>query len=196
MKLKIALFGTSADPPTRAHAAILEWLAGQFDQVVVWAADNPFKKDQTPLHHRQHMLHLLVQDLRVSHANVSLNPELSDWRTLRSVERAKQLWPTAQLTLVVGSDVVASLPHWYGVKDLLAQIDLLIVHRPGANIVESDLIQLQKLGANLAIADFTGPPISSTRYRQSQSTAGLTTAIADYIHRQGLYRWAETITAK
>jgi Cytidylyltransferase-like len=50
-----ALFGTSADPPTLGHQAILEWLATQFDEVAVWAADNPFKVQQTPLYHRQTM---------------------------------------------------------------------------------------------------------------------------------------------
>lgn len=41
---RVALFGTSADPPTVGHQAILRWLSEHYDQVAVWAADNPFKK--------------------------------------------------------------------------------------------------------------------------------------------------------
>ena len=41
--MKIALFGTSADPPTIAHQKIISWLGSQFDRVAVWAANNPFK---------------------------------------------------------------------------------------------------------------------------------------------------------
>ena len=44
MRMKsVALFGTSADPPTSGHGAILGWLSQHYDQVAVWAADNPFK---------------------------------------------------------------------------------------------------------------------------------------------------------
>ena len=53
---QIALFGTSADPPTSGHQAILLWLSQRFDKVVVWASDNPFKTHQTLLEHRMAML--------------------------------------------------------------------------------------------------------------------------------------------
>ncbi|MGL5832760.1 MAG: nicotinate-nucleotide adenylyltransferase, partial [Waterburya sp.] len=32
---KIALFGTSADPPTIGHQTILQWLSQHYDHVVV-----------------------------------------------------------------------------------------------------------------------------------------------------------------
>ncbi|NJM46313.1 MAG: nicotinic acid mononucleotide adenylyltransferase, partial [Alkalinema sp. RU_4_3] len=41
--LKLALFGTSADPPTLGHLAIVNYLSAKYDRVAVWAADNPFK---------------------------------------------------------------------------------------------------------------------------------------------------------
>ncbi|NEQ41665.1 MAG: nicotinic acid mononucleotide adenylyltransferase, partial [Okeania sp. SIO3I5] len=43
---KIALFGTSADPPTAGHETIVRWLSQNFNKVVVWASDNPFKSHQ------------------------------------------------------------------------------------------------------------------------------------------------------
>ena len=46
--MKIALFGTSADPPTAAHQTILQCLADHYDQVAVWASDNPLKKKTNP----------------------------------------------------------------------------------------------------------------------------------------------------
>ncbi len=185
--LRLALFGTSADPPTIAHQAILEWLAQQFDQVAVWAADNPFKQGQTPLQHRQRMLGLLIAHLGDRYSNLKLYQELSDWRTLRTVEMAKQRWPAAELILVVGADVVATMLHWYQIQKLLPQVKLLIVARPGVPLSESDLEWLKSQGANLTIADFIGPEISSTAYRQQGSTQGLIPAIADYIQRQNLY---------
>lgn len=40
---QIALFGTSADPPTSGHQAILLWLSQRFDKVVVWPRIIPLK---------------------------------------------------------------------------------------------------------------------------------------------------------
>ena len=45
---QIALFGTSADPPSIAHREILRWLCDRYDWVAVWASDNPMKPQQTP----------------------------------------------------------------------------------------------------------------------------------------------------
>lgn len=188
--LEVALFGTSADPPTAAHQAILEWLAQRFDQVAVWAADNPFKSKQTPLEHRQTMLGLLVKQIQGRFANVYLYPELSDWRTLQTIKLAQVRWPKANLTLVIGTDVVSSMAHWYRVQELLPLVKLLIVARPGVPVQEADQEWLKAHGAKVAIADFSGPQISSTAYRERGNTEGLTPEIVDYIYRQRLYPWA------
>ena len=45
----IALFGTSADPPTLGHEALLSELTKIFPKVITWASDNPDKKNQLPL---------------------------------------------------------------------------------------------------------------------------------------------------
>ena len=117
--IQIALFGTSADPPTLGHQAILEWLATQFDEVAVWAADNPFKVQQTPLGHRQAMLALLVEAINAKYSNVKLYPQLAHLRTLYSVQQAQVDFPSACLTLVVGSDLVNTLPTWFHAGELL-----------------------------------------------------------------------------
>jgi nicotinate-nucleotide adenylyltransferase len=185
--VQIALFGTSADPPTVGHQVILEKLATRFDQVAVWAADNPFKPDQTPLAHRQAMLALLIQDLHQRHPNILLCPQLSDARTLNSVHLAQQNWPQGQFTLVVGSDVLDSLPNWYRVRELLSTIHLLIVPRPNAPVTSPNLDVLAQLGGQFAVATFMGPDVSSTAYRQSKAEDGMMPAIADYIQRHNLY---------
>ncbi|MGB2926426.1 MAG: adenylyltransferase/cytidyltransferase family protein, partial [Limnothrix sp.] len=63
---QIALFGTSADPPTVGHQSILRWLSEHYDQVAVWAADNPFKEHGATLDQRSEMLELLIKDLGCS----------------------------------------------------------------------------------------------------------------------------------
>jgi nicotinate-nucleotide adenylyltransferase len=190
--LNIALFGTSADPPTAGHQAILSWLSQQFDYVAVWASDNPFKSHQTPLDHRSAMLRLLIQDIEPSRHNINLHPELSSPRTLITVEQAQKQWSEANLTFTIGTDLVAQLPTWYRVEDLLQQVKLLVIPRPGYPLNDNDLAELRQLGAKIAIADLTGPAISSTAYRQAGHSEALSPTVEAYIHQEQLYACQET----
>ena len=49
---EIALLGTSADPPTLGHQALLEGLLQHFGQVATWASDNPMKRHGAALDQR------------------------------------------------------------------------------------------------------------------------------------------------
>jgi len=187
----IALFGTSADPPTAGHQQILNWLSHQFDQVWVWASDNPFKSHQTPLEHRAAMLLLLIEDINPTRHDIHLRQELSSPRALVTVEQARQQWADAEFTLVVGSDLVGQLPRWYRAEDLFRQVRLLVVPRPGYSLEEANLEGLRELGARVAIADMTGPAISSTAYREEGDPDILTPPVEDYIHREQLYEWQD-----
>jgi nicotinate-nucleotide adenylyltransferase len=182
----IALFGTSADPPTAGHQAILTGLSQQFDEVAVWASDNPFKSHQTPLEHRERMLQLLIDDM--PQRNVHLYEELSHPRSLITVDHARSLWTTAEFTLVIGSDLVAQLPRWYQIEDLLQQVKLLVVPRPGYGLSEADLRPLRQMGANVAIAPLNSPDVSSTTYREEGNPAVITPPIQQYIHQEQLYK--------
>ncbi|MGB7414773.1 MAG: nicotinate-nucleotide adenylyltransferase, partial [Thermosynechococcaceae cyanobacterium] len=183
--MNVALFGTSADPPTLGHKVVLDWLAQRFDQVAVWASDNPFKGNQTPLVHRQQMLRLLVEE--IEHAQVIHDPSLSDRKTLNTVKIAYGRWPTAQFTLVVGSDVIPTLLHWHRIEELLTLVKLLVLPRSGAALIETTLDSLKAQGADLAIANFLGPDISSSAYRNTGNPSGLPKAISHYIQDHNLY---------
>lgn len=191
--MKIALFGTSADPPTAGHQAIISWLSEHYDWVAVWAADNPFKSHQTPLEHRVAMLQLLIADIDSPRQNIGLGQDLSSLRTLETVEKAIRRWRNdAELTLVIGSDLLTQLPQWYRFEDLLQQVQLLVVQRPGYAIDESSLEGVRRLGGKIAIASFTGPEVSSTAYRENGDPDALTPPIVAYIHREHLYKCQDT----
>ncbi|WP_026732845.1 nicotinate-nucleotide adenylyltransferase [Fischerella sp. PCC 9605] len=187
--MRIALFGTSADPPTAGHQAIIKWLSQRYDRVVVWAADNPFKSHQTPLEHRVAMLRLLIADIDSPSHNISLEQELSSLRTLETLDKAKQRWgEETEFTLVVGSDLLTQLSRWYRVEDLLQQVQLLVVPRPGYVIDQSSLQAAENLGAKIAIAQLNAPDVSSTAYREHGDAETLTPPVIDYIHQQHLYK--------
>lgn len=203
----IALFGTSADPPTAGHQAILSWLSQHFDSVAVWAANNPFKSHQTPLEHRSRMLRLLIEEIHSSRQNTHLYPDLSSPRTLETVEKAREIWgASSEFTLVIGSDLVYRNPQvmhsglpiqrWYRAEDLLQQVQLLVIPRPGYPIEEVGLNQLRQLGAKISIADLTAPAVSSTAYRENGDTEALTTTVEDYIHREHLYACQDAVPSR
>lgn len=186
---RIALFGTSADPPHHGHQGILSWLAKEFDQVAVWAADNPYKPDQSPLGDRAQMLRLMISTL-AQKEKVSVHQELSDRYSIHSIARARKIWPNAQFSLVVGADLIAQLPKWYKAEEIFSQVEILVFPRPGYAVEGSALSDLQQL-AKVAIAH---PPnqhdIASSRYRQSRCNevpADLPPVIRDYVAERNLY---------
>ena len=186
---KIALFGTSADPPTVGHQAILRWLARHYDRVIVWASDNPFKQHQTPLSNRTQMLQLAIEDLEAHHHNISLHPELSDRYTLVSVNKARHKWSEAEFKLVIGSDILPQITSWYQIEELLDLVKVIIVPRKVYDITEQDLASLSKIG-EFAIADLNAPQVSSSTYRSQKNSYLIVPAVEDYIRQNNLYNSA------
>jgi nicotinate-nucleotide adenylyltransferase len=183
---KIALFGTSADPPTIGHQTILHWLSQHYDRVVVWASDNPFKRDQTPLQYRSAMLQLAIEDLGLN--NISLHSELSDRFTLITVNKARRKWgENIELSLVIGSDILPQIHNWYCIEELLKQVKVLIVPRLGYGINQADLSRLNHLGGDYTIASLNVLSVSSSTYRRQKDQSLVISAVRDYIERWGLY---------
>jgi nicotinate-nucleotide adenylyltransferase len=186
--IQIAFFGTSADPPTAGHQNILNWLTQHYDLVVVWASDNPFKKHQTILKHRTEMLRLAIEEIDSAKNNILLRQDLSDRRTLITVKKAREIWgDEAEFTLVIGSDLIKQIITWYRIEELLSQVKLLIVTRPGYSIAETDLEAISNKGGQCAIADLDAPKVSSTAYRLQRDRELITPAVQNYITQKHLY---------
>jgi nicotinate (nicotinamide) nucleotide adenylyltransferase len=96
------------------------------------------------------------------------------------VEELKQIYPNTNFTLVLGSDAASKLDKWHRSKELLEQIKVLVVKRPGAKPSEFDEISIKALD------------ISSTSVRQSiakrENVSSLLPAkVVTYIREYGLY---------
>jgi nicotinate-nucleotide adenylyltransferase len=186
--MKVALFGTSADPPTIAHQEIISWLASQFDLVAVWAADNPYKEHGASLEQRSQMLELLIEEIKPPvDRYAQVYRSLSSKRTFESLITARKIWSDSEFMLTVGADLITQLPQWYRISELLAQVKLIIVPRTGNKIEPADLQRLKDLGAQIAIAPLSTPIISSTAIRNSHSIQGIVPSVARYIQQHNLY---------
>ena len=81
---EIALLGTSADPPTLGHQALLEGLLQHFGQVATWASDNPMKRHGAALDQRCDLLKVLVES--IADPRLQLAQDLSSPFAIATVE--------------------------------------------------------------------------------------------------------------
>ena len=63
MEKNIALFGTSADPPTIGHEKILEELSNIYAFTISYVSNNPNKKHKENISIRSKLLKILIEDL-------------------------------------------------------------------------------------------------------------------------------------
>lgn len=181
----LALFGTSADPPTPGHRALLAGLARRYGQVATWASDNPCKQHGAPLTLRAALLQAVVDDL--DDPRVVLEQRLSSPRALDTLDRAAALWPNQPLVFVVGSDLAPQIPSWYRASELLARCQLAVVPRQGWPLEPGDLEQLQQLGGQAEVLELPVPATASSAIRQQPSPELVPAALWPELLKHNLY---------
>ena len=167
--MAIALFGTSADPPTEGHRVLLQGLLSLYPRVATWASDNPQKHHGAPLALRAELLGALVAALH--DPRLSLEQELSSPWAIETLERAARRWPGQPLVFVVGSDLVAQIPRWREASRLLGACRLAVAPRGGWPLRGEELEALRRLGASLDVLDLQVPSTASSRVRQQAAIA-------------------------
>ena len=192
MKTKIksiALFGTSADPPTLGHETLLSELTKIFPKVITWASDNPDKKHQIPLLKRTQLLRILVK--KISHPKLELVQELSSPRTIHTLKKAFQLWPEASFSFVIGSDLAMQVPKWLNAKSILSKVRIAIAMRDGWPISDVQLAKIKKFGGKIEILPFTIPESSSSKFRERPQEVLIPQELVPLILKENLYGLAD-----
>ncbi len=188
MKVKInsiALFGTSADPPTLGHEALLSELIKIFPKVITWASDNPDKKHQIPLLKRTQLLRILVK--KISHPKLELVQELSSPRTIHTLKKAFQLWPEANFSFVIGSDLTVQVPKWLNAKSILNKATIAIAMRHGWPISDQQLEEIKKLGGEIDLLPFHIPESSSSKFREKPQEGLVPQELVPFLLEENLY---------
>ena len=192
MKAKInsiALFGTSADPPTLGHEALLGELTNIFPKVITWASDNPDKKHQIPLLKRTQLLRILVN--KISHPKLELVQELSSPRTINTLNKAFQLWPEASFSFVIGSDLAVQVPKWLNAKSILNKATIAIAMRDGWPISDSQLEDIKNLGGEIDLLPFNIPESSSSKFREEPQEVLVPNELVPLLLEENLYGIAD-----
>ncbi len=181
----IALLGTSADPPTYGHEALLKGLLTIFPRVVTWASNNPCKKHGTSLKNRYQLLNALVND--IDDERLELIQELSSPWTITTLEKASTIWPEEQLIFVIGSDLSEQIPTWEKPKLVLEKARIGIAPRTGWPINENHLNTLKSLGGKVDLLPLTIPEISSSLIRTKPDPSQIPKSILPIIFEKNLY---------
>ncbi len=181
----IALFGTSADPPTLGHEALLNELTKIFPKVITWASDNPDKKHQIPLIKRTELLRILVK--KISHPNLELVQELSSPRTIYTLKKAFELWPKANFSFVIGSDLAVQVPKWLHVRSILNKVKIAIAMRDGWPISYNQLEEIKRLGGEVYLLPFNIPESSSSKFRKRPQEVLVPQELVPLLLEENLY---------
>ncbi|MEB3158370.1 MAG: nicotinate-nucleotide adenylyltransferase [Synechococcus sp.] len=181
----IALLGTSADPPTCGHQALLEQLLLHHDHVVTWASDNPSKQHGLPLSERRVLLQTLVD--AIANPRLSLKQELSSPWAITTINRAQALWPSQQLCFVIGSDLVEQVLHWKQADALLKRCQLTVVPRMGWPLSAELLTPLRNCGATVTQLALQIPGTASSRARRHADPAQIPPVLRPLLEKHGFY---------
>ena len=186
----VALFGTSADPPTIGHQAILAGLGQRYPVVATWASDNPLKHHGAPLAVRCQLLQAVVDGLNTrppKRCRLELRQDFSRRRALESVQAARTCFPSARLLFVVGVDLLPQIPNWYKADELLRCCCLAVVPRHNWPGQEQAMARLQAAGARLEALPLSVPPVASSQIRQRPDPALVPKEVLPLLMAQGLY---------
>ena len=181
----IALFGTSADPPTHGHQALLQGLLNIFPKVVTWASDNPLKIHGATLDKRHALLKKLVGS--ISNPHLQIIQELSSPRAITTLEKATKIWPGEELVFVVGSDLVSQIPRWESPRAVMKKARIGIASRKGWPLQKKHLNILESLGGRIDLLPLNIPPSASSQVRENPNLSQIPESILPMVLKENLY---------
>ncbi len=181
----IALLGTSADPPTTGHKALLIGLSNLFPKVATWASNNPGKEHKASLNQRHELLNTLVETMGLP--NLELRQDLSSQWALMTLEQAKAYWPGKRLMLIIGSDLLKPLPTWFEVKKVLTKARIGVVPRKGWPINNIELNIIRKMGGKVTVLPLDIPAAASSSIHTNLNPSYIPKAILPILKEKNLY---------
>jgi nicotinate-nucleotide adenylyltransferase len=179
---RVALYGGSFNPPHCAHQMVALYVLETAPVDELWlvpAGLHAHGKPLAPFADRMAMCERAAAALgprvKVSDIEQAIGGES---RTLRTVRRLQQMFPSHLFSLVIGADLLAEVPIWMGAAELQATVPFIVVGRGGVAAPAGGL---------------TMPQVSSTSVREAlaanRAVEGLVPhAVLQYIYDRGLYQ--------
>ncbi len=134
--MTVGLFGGSFDPAHEGHAHVARTALSRLGlDRVVWLVSpgNPLKPDAPgDLRRRIDAARAIAPGPRmvVSSAEAALGVRY----TIDTIRALKARWPGVRFVWIMGADALLQFHHWRGWTDLMAEVPMAVVTRPGAAI--------------------------------------------------------------
>lgn len=186
---KVGLMGGTFNPPHLGHLIIAKEVKEQLDLDEVWFMPDNLpphvdKKDALAAKYRAKMVALSIQDepsfkleeLEIKRGGVSY--------TYDTILELRALYPEIEFYFIIGGDMVAYLPKWYRIDELVKLVQFVSVERKGyAKQSDYPLIWVDILRIDLSSS------LIREKIRQDRSIKYLVTReVEEYIEQEGLYR--------
>ena len=184
-KNRIALFGTSADPPTIGHKKILEELSNIYSCTITYASDNPKKKHKENIFFRKLLLETLIKD--INNPKIIFNQKISSQWAIQSIEECKKFYAFNKLDFVIGSDLITEIFSWKNFDKIIHQVKFLIIKREGYPIESNTLKMLETNEVIFEISSLKIPNISSSMVRLNNNYSNLPKSLIDIVKKNNLY---------
>jgi len=185
-KNRIALFGTSADPPTIGHKKILEELSNIYSCVITYTSNNPKKKHEENISFRKLLLETLIKD--INNPKIVFNQNISSQWAIESIKECKKIYSFNKIDFVIGSDLIVEIFSWKDFDKIINEVKLLIIKREGYPIESQTLKRLENNQVIFEISSLNIPKISSSMVRLNNNYSSLPKSLIDIVKRNNLYK--------
>ncbi|MBN1780710.1 nicotinate-nucleotide adenylyltransferase [bacterium] len=191
--MRIGLFGGTFDPVHTGHMIIASLLCSDLplDLLIFIPTAFPPHKRESRLLDPEHRIEMLKRAINgkpeFKWSEIENRNEVC--YTIDTVRQFRRKYPDASLYLIIGADSLADLHTWMHPDQLLQEINIVVVSRPGIDLkaIRTDFIN------RVTIHDTPVIGISSSmirqRIRDHKSIATLVPEpVEQYILQHGLYR--------
>ena len=197
---RIGIYGGTFNPPHMGHVHVAHHAIGTLclDKLLIIPSNIPphtelSKDSPTPTQRLQMLQMTFAGEEKTEISDVELRRGGISY-TYDTVAQIRDAYPQAELTLLVGTDMLLSFDRWYRFKELLSEVTLAVFYR-GDKEEKSRILkkkeELEAQGAKITLVENPVIPISSTQLRRMMAfdCAGeyLPESIRRYILENGLY---------
>lgn len=201
---RIGIFGGSFNPPHVGHIRAAVRCAEQLELsrvLLIPARQTPGKElpeDAPTPEQRLAMTRLAAEEsplLAVSDLEISSPGKSYTWQTIRKL---RERYPREELVLLVGTDMLCSLPEWRDADQILREASVAVLPRGGKQErqrIAEGTDNLRRMGGRVCTVDCDPCEISSTQLRRLLAfrcaSEFLSPAVEGYIRENGLYHTAD-----
>ncbi len=185
--MKVAVFGGSFNPPHVAHvlACALVLSVEDVERVLVVPTFlHPFAKPLAPYEDRVAMCRLAFSNLPQVEVSVVEQQLGGESKTLRTLEHLASVHDGWQLRLIVGADILAEAPRWFGFDAIVKLAPLIVLGRAGVEAPGAGPALLPEVSSTRVRAD-----IAAGRWKQAGRV--VPRSVLAHIEARGLYAASE-----